>query len=108
MKTLRETCIEAGVSRRGLQWYEQAGLIHPSGHNGRGHLLYDTDTISRIKQIRLLQEFGFSVKEITNIIDLLASELKNSLTEQLPKLEEKHNQMHETIGKIKKMIDSLG
>lgn len=107
MKTLRETCIEAGVSRRGLQWYEKSGLIYPSGHNERGHLLYDEDAIRRIKHIRLLQEFGFSVKEITDIIDLPAAELKKSLTKQLPKLEEKHSQMHETIGKIKKMIDSL-
>ena len=107
MKTLRETCIETGVSRRGLQWYEHAGLIYPSGHNERGHLLYDTDTIKRIEKVRLLQEFGFSIKEIVNIIDLPAQELKKSLAEQLPKLEEQHNQMHETIGKIKKMIESL-
>ena len=107
MKTLRETCIETGVSRRGLQWYEHAGLIHPSGHNERGHLLYDADTIRRIRYIRLLQDFGFSIKMITTIIDAPVPELKKVLEEQLPKLEEKNSQMQEVIQKLRELIESL-
>lgn len=107
MKTLRETCIETGASRRGLQWYEQAGLIQPSGHNNMGHLLYDAETRRRIQHIRLFQEFGFSVKEIAELIDAPAEILKKSLMEQLPKLEEKQSQIQGSIIKLKEFMDSL-
>ena len=67
--TLREICETLGVFRRALQGYEKAGLVTASGRNKYGHLLYDKDAEMRIAQIKFYQQLGFSIKEITMIID---------------------------------------
>ena len=68
-KTLSEVCSVLEVSRRAVQGYENAGLVSATGKNKYGHLLYDEEAQRRIKQIRLLQQLGFKVKEIKDIID---------------------------------------
>lgn len=99
--------METGVTRRGLQWYEAIGLIKPSGHNIRGYLLYDEETINRIKKIRLFQEFGFPVKEIAHIIDAPDEMVKKELQKRLPLMREKHRYMEETIRRMEELINSL-
>ena len=77
--TLREICEPLGVSRRALQGYEKAGLVTASGRNKYGHLLYDKDAEMRIAQIKFYQQLGFSIKEITMIIDAPDTEIKKAL-----------------------------
>ncbi len=86
--TLREVCESLSVSRRAVQGYEKAGLVSATGKNERGHLLYDRDARERIKQIKLFQELGFSVKEIRDIIDAPSHVLKMALENQVEKLKE--------------------
>jgi DNA-binding transcriptional MerR regulator len=77
--TLREICETLGVSRRALQGYEKAGLVTASGRNKYGHLLYDKDAEMRIAQIKFYQQLGFSIKEITMIIDAPDTEIKKGI-----------------------------
>ena len=67
--TLREICETLGVSRRALQGYEKAGLVAATGRNKYGHLLYDDSAKLRIARIKFYQQLGFTIKEITAIID---------------------------------------
>ena len=76
--TLREICETLGVSRRALQGYEKAGLVTASGRNKYGHLLYDKDAEMRIAQNKFYQQLGFSIKEITMIIDAPDTEIKKA------------------------------
>ncbi len=86
--TLREICETLGVSRRALQGYEKAGLVTASGRNKYGHLLYDKDAEMRIAQIKFYQQLGFSIKEITMIIDAPDTEIKKALEYRVQKLKE--------------------
>lgn len=86
--TLREIDDMFGVSRRAVQGYEKAGLISASGKNERGYLLYDKTTQDRIRQIKLFQQMGFTLKEIKDIIDALGNILKAALEKQTEKLKE--------------------
>lgn len=61
---LREICRITGVSRRAIQGYEKECLVMPCGKNKYGYLLYSSTTIERIKEIKLYQERGFTLKEI--------------------------------------------
>lgn len=63
-KTLKEVCELVGVTRRAIQGYEDAGLVVSTGRNKYGHLLYDESAVEKIKEIKLYQDFGFSIKEI--------------------------------------------
>ena len=107
MKTLREVCTDTQVKRRALQGYEKAGLVSASGHNERGHLLYNEMAEQRIAKIRMYQEFGFSIKEIVSIIDAPDDVLKCALVEKLSDLESKSTSLEGTIYKLKGLIETL-
>ncbi len=105
--TLREVCEMTGVSRRAIQGYEKAGLVRSSGKNERGYLLYDEERVERIKTVRLFQQFGFTVKEIGNVIDAGNEDLKKALEKQLVYLEEDATAKQEIITKIHQLIESI-
>ena len=67
-KTLREVCNMVGISRRAVQGYEKLGLVTSSGKNKYGYLLYDEEATEKIRAIKQYQEFGFTVKEIKELL----------------------------------------
>ncbi len=107
MMTLREVCIVTKVSRRAIQGYEKAGLLSCSAKTERGYLLYDKEMQERIKEIKLYQQIGFSIKEIEGIIDATNSVRKSALEYQLNRLEQRHEQDEALIEKVKQLIIQL-
>lgn len=105
--TLREVCDAVEVSRRAIQGYEKAGLVSATGRNERGHLLYDTGSQERIRQIKLYQELGFSIKEIGEVIDAPNHVLKYALEERVEKLKTEKVHMEELIQKAYTLISKL-
>lgn len=84
--TLREVCQTLGVSRRAVQGYEKAKLVSASGRTGSGYLLYDDSARKRIKEIKLYQDMGFTIREIAAIIDAPAEVRKAALILRKEKL----------------------
>ena len=105
--TLRELCEATGVSRRAVQGYEIAELVGASDRNKYGHLLYDQEAERRIKEIKLFQEAGFTVKQIKVLIEAPNDILKEALQEQIAKLMQEIEQKENVICEVKKMIDRL-
>ena len=105
--TLREICVAAGVTRRAVQGYEQAGLVSPTGRTSRGYLLYDINSQERIKQIRLYQQLGFSLKEIKLIIDADNQTKRTALMERVRCLREEGENIEALIGKAYRLIENL-
>ena len=105
--TLREVCKEMNVSRRAVQGYERAGLVTASGRTERGYLLYDEETQKRIKKIRMLQDFGFSIKEIKKYIDAPPEILKPVLKDKLNILEAERKKLLEMIRELSEWIAKM-
>ena len=105
--TLREVCQSLGVSRRAVQGYEEAKLVSASSRTSSGYLLYDNSARERIKQIKLFQDMGFTIKEIVAIIDAPSEVRKAALIMRREKLSQ--NIVHETtmIEIIQEMINNL-
>ena len=80
--SLREIRNTLGLSRRVIQGYEEYGLVKPSSRNKYGHLLYDQETVKRMTYIRFLQDLGLELKEIAEVIDMPAEEIKKLLKER--------------------------
>lgn len=55
-----------GVSVRTLHYYEEIGLLSPSGRTPSGHRLYARQEILRLQQIRSLQQLGMGLAEIAD------------------------------------------
>ena len=107
MKLLKEVCTELGVSRRAVQGYEAAGLVKATRKNKYGYLMYNQHARERIELIKFFQELGFSIKEISDLIDAPKEVLKLKLEEQVQKLSEELDRKALTIQKAKALIEEL-
>jgi DNA-binding transcriptional MerR regulator len=60
---------ELGVSVRSLRYYEEMGLLTPSGRTIGGNRLYGPDDLARVRRIRELQQLlGFNLDEVRDIL----------------------------------------
>jgi DNA-binding transcriptional MerR regulator len=64
-----EVAEAAGVSTRTLRYYEELGLVSPSGHSPGGARRYSDVDLARVLRIRELQNLvGFNLDEIKTIV----------------------------------------
>lgn len=104
---MREVCTEFNVKRRAVQGYEKAGLVSATGHTNRGYLLYDETAQKRIADIRMYQDFGFTIREIVEIIDASDEQRKTALVKQRKKLKKEKKDLEIVIKKINTLISQL-
>lgn len=55
-----------------IRYYEKAGLIPPPQRRESGYRIYTRDTVGRLRFIRRAKELGFTLSEITELLDLSA------------------------------------
>lgn len=65
-----ELAERAGTSTRTLRYYESRGLL-PARRTGNGYRTYDEDDLRLLRQIRMLQDFGFELEETRPFVDCL-------------------------------------
>ncbi|MFD8792891.1 MerR family transcriptional regulator, partial [Streptomyces vinaceus] len=65
-----ELAERAGTSTRTLRYYESRGLL-PARRAGNGYRTYDEDDLRLLRQIRMLQDFGFELEETRPFVDCL-------------------------------------
>lgn len=68
MKTVHEISALTGVSVRTLHYYDEIGLLKPTGHSAAGYRLYDDSALERLQQILFFREFDISLKQIRDIL----------------------------------------
>ncbi len=76
-----------GLSLRTIRHYEEVGLVVPSGRSHGGFRLYTNDDIDRLMQVKAMKPLGFSLDEISEVLELRramrAKELTADTTAQL-------------------------
>lgn len=65
-----ELAERAGTSTRTLRYYESRGLL-PARRGDNGYRTYDEDDLRLLRQIRVLQDFGFELEETRPFVDCL-------------------------------------
>ena len=63
----------SGVSLRTIRYYEELGLIQPSGWSKGGQRNYGDDALVTLKKVRLLQESGMKLADIGKLLMNLAA-----------------------------------
>ena len=58
----------AGVSARTLRYYDQIGLLRPSGTTEAGYRLYGEREVDLLQQILFYRALGVPLKEIARIV----------------------------------------
>lgn len=102
--TLTEIAKDFGVSRRAIQGYEMYGLVQANKKTANGYLLYEEDTVKRIKNIKLYQQMGYSLREIVEVIDAPPEEKKIALCKKEKELMRKIEELDEILEQVKLMI----
>jgi MerR family copper efflux transcriptional regulator len=59
---------ETGKSVRALHLYEELGLLEPTDRSKGGYRLYDSESVTRVRFIAKLQDMGFSLTDIAEIV----------------------------------------
>mgnify|MGYP001052224251 CR=1 FL=1 len=100
----------AEVSVRAVRYYEELGLLVPTGHSAGGFRLYGEDNLKRLKVINFLKELGLTLAEISKI--LLAKKQSGGGRETVKYLQnvfkEKLSLVEAKVHSLTKMRDELG
>jgi DNA-binding transcriptional MerR regulator len=83
-----ELAKRTGLSVRTLHYYEEIGLLKPSGRTEAGHRLFTADDVVRLQRIMSLRELGFSLEDIKCSLDEPGYSLAPLIDMQLTKLTE--------------------
>lgn len=72
-----------GLSQRSIRLYEEKGLINPSRDEENRYRSYTDDDLEKLKLIRVLRYFDFSIEEIVTLFEESdPSEITNALSQK--------------------------
>lgn len=64
-----ELAERTGLSVRTLHFYEEIGLLRPSGRSAANHRLYTSADVARLQRIVSLRSLGLTLEEIGDLVD---------------------------------------
>lgn len=94
------------VSVRTLQYYDKIGLLKASFKDENKFRFYTADELYRLEKIITLKSLGFSLKEITTILDKKEEQLNKLLAYQKVVLDEKLKELNTLRNLIDEIIDA--
>lgn len=68
--TISKVAASAGVNVQTLRYYERRGILAEPDRSPAGYRQYEPETVTRIRFIKRAQELGFTLEEITELLDL--------------------------------------
>jgi DNA-binding transcriptional MerR regulator len=66
-----EVAERIGLSLRTIRYYEEVGLITPSGRSSGGFRLYTDDDAARLQVVKDMKPLGFSLDEMRDLLTVL-------------------------------------
>ncbi len=70
LSTIEQVATRTGLTKRALRYYEELGLLPPTGRTEGNYRRYSESDIQRLEQIKEMRELlGFSLTDIRNILD---------------------------------------
>ncbi|HDX9590054.1 TPA: MerR family transcriptional regulator [Bacillus pseudomycoides] len=103
MISIQQLTKETSVTVRTLRYYDQIGLLEPSGKTEGGHRLYSERDVLKLQQILFLKEMGFALKEITNMLETESVNVKEFLQQQLLFVREEQQK----FSRMEKMLQAI-
>ncbi|MFQ5529052.1 MAG: MerR family transcriptional regulator [Gemmatimonadota bacterium] len=68
--TISKVAAEAGVNVQTLRYYERCGILPEPARTPAGYRQYEQEAVTRIRFIKRAQELGFTLKEVSELLDL--------------------------------------
>jgi DNA-binding transcriptional MerR regulator len=90
----------SGVTIRTLHHYDEIGLLSPGGRSEAGYRVYEGADLERLQRILFYREFGFTLKEISTIID-------DPSTDSMGHLRRQRGLLVARIERLSAMVDAI-
>jgi DNA-binding transcriptional MerR regulator len=90
----------AGVTIRTLHHYDEVGLLSPSGRSAAGYRIYEASDLERLQRILFYRELGFTLKEISTIVD-------DPQTDAVGHLRRQRGLLTERIERLSAMVEAI-
>lgn len=65
-----EVAARAGLSLRTVRYYEEVGLVLPSGRTEGGFRLYTDEDVQRLRLVKMMKPLDFSLEEMRDLLEL--------------------------------------
>lgn len=70
LSTIEQVATRTGLTKRTLRYYEEVGLLLPTGRTEGNYRRYSEDDIQRLERIKNLRELlGFSLNDIRELLE---------------------------------------
>lgn len=98
---IKEFAELTGVSVRTLHYYDEIGLLKPSGVDAQnGYRFYDEESLERMREILFYRELDFSLKTIAKILSSPDYDKQQALSRQRKLLLSKKERLEQLIAAI--------
>lgn len=104
MKTVKEVSEMTGISVRALHYYDEIGLLVPTGKSGSGYRLYDDKALDTLRQILFFREFDLPLRQIKGILEDPALDRESILRMQRQMLAAKKERLERLIAGIDSLL----
>jgi DNA-binding transcriptional MerR regulator len=85
LRPIGQVAEATGLSLRTIRYYEEIGLVTPSGRSGGGFRLYNTEDVDRLLLIKRMKPLGYPLEEIArllHLVDALADDADSDISPQ--------------------------
>lgn len=100
MRTVKEISDLTGISVRTLHYYDEIGLLKPTGKSEAGYRLYDDKALETLQEILFFREFDIPLKEIKSVMENPALDRNQILRMQRKMLVAKKERLERLIASM--------
>ncbi|HEX5115008.1 MAG TPA: MerR family transcriptional regulator [Pseudonocardiaceae bacterium] len=86
-KRVGEVARATGLTVRTLHYYDEIGLLVPSGRSDHGHRLYSADDLARLYRISRLRTIGLTLQDIARALDGADTSLSSVVNRHIDQLD---------------------
>jgi len=94
----------SGVSPRALRYYDEIGLLKPAWVALSGYRMYGPNEVSRLQQILLYKELGFSLEDIKGLLEDPDYSREQTFLRHLSELHKKRERLDVLIDNVTKSM----
>ena len=114
--TIEQVATRTGLTKRTLRYYEEVGLLLPTGRTEGNYRLYSEEDIQRLERIKNLRNLlGFSLNDIRELMEAEdergqikeAYQHETEVASKLAQLDRSDELIHQELHLIEQKIDGL-
>ena len=112
MYSISQTAEACGLTVKAVRYYADIGLLKEATRSEAGYRLYDDDSIETLTFVRRARDFGFSIPQCRELLELFhapdrtSSQVKSLAQSHLERLEKQRQELSQLCDSLKELVDA--